>query len=66
MKVSHYMKSMSQNQDRKLETKSLPNVELIISVDGCHVQLPVSESKNSLFLGIKSLKIDKQLPDKEK
>lgn len=53
------MKSMNQNQDRKSETKSLPNVELIISIDGCHVQLPVSESKNSLFLGIKSLKIDK-------
>jgi hypothetical protein len=59
MKAGYYIKSMNLSQDRKSETKSLPNVELIISIDGCHVQLPVSESKNSLFLGIKSLKIDK-------
>ena len=52
MKAGHYIKSINQNQDRNLDTKSLPNVELIISIDGCHVQLPVSESKNSLFLGI--------------
>ena len=37
-----------------------------VSIDGCHVQLPVAESKNSLFLGIRTLTVDKRLPDHEK
>ena len=60
------MKTLNQNQDKKTESKTLPNFELNVSIDGCHVQLPVSESKNSLFLGINSLRIDKKLPDREK